>query len=413
MSENIIRKDIIQVGFDVDLGGLTTINKEMDNMHKSVSNGIDSGLSKINDGLKNVNKSAQALNSTRLDNLKKDIEAGGAAIEVAKEKFKQFKNSAKNGINAVTHPLKTLDKNFLSLQWKISQTTHEIKTMTKTKLSNLSTSLKNVKNTLTQGEKGAKGFVTMLKSIGKIGISKTISSIQKAKNGLNDTNSAGSKVKETLGKIAKTTVDKLNTGLNKVKSNLSSIASKAAGAAFTGLKKLASISFKTLVVGITGAVAAIGTLTAKSVQAYGDYEQLVGGVETLFGAKGAQSVKEYADIMGKSVNSVKSEYKTLKQVEKTVLSDANDAYKTAGLSANAYMETVTGFSASLISSLDGDTKKAATLANMAIVDMSDNANKMGTSMESIQYAYQGFAKQNYTIIFIYSPLYVRAYSERV
>ena len=76
---------------------------------------------------------------------------------------------------------------------------------------------------------------------------------------------------------------------------------------------------------------------------------------------------------------------------------ANEAYKTAGLSANQYMDTVTSFSASLIQSCGGDTAKAAELADMAITDMADNANKMGTEIGSIQYAYQGFAKQNYTI----------------
>jgi len=105
------------------------------------------------------------------------------------------------------------------------------------------------------------------------------------------------------------------------------------------------------------------------IPAYADYEQLVGGVDTLF-KDSSQEIQRYA---------------------------AN-AYKTAGLSANEYMETVTGFSASLIQSLGGDTEKAAKYADMAITDMSDNANKMGTDMSSIQNAYQGFAKQNYTML---------------
>jgi phage-related protein len=107
----------------------------------------------------------------------------------------------------------------------------------------------------------------------------------------------------------------------------------------------------------------------QSVGSYAEYEQLVGGVETLF--------KESAD---------------------TVQQYAANAYKTAGLSANQYMETVTSFSAALVSSLEGDYSKAAQVSDMAITDMADNANKMGTSMESIQAAYQGFAKQNYTML---------------
>lgn len=113
-------------------------------------------------------------------------------------------------------------------------------------------------------------------------------------------------------------------------------------------------------------VAALGTVC---INAYADYEQLVGGVETLF--------KDSAD---------------------TIQTYADNAYKTAGLSANEYMETVTSFSASLLQSLDGDTEKAAAAADLAITDMADNANKMGTAMESIQNAYQGFAKQNYTML---------------
>ena len=120
---------------------------------------------------------------------------------------------------------------------------------------------------------------------------------------------------------------------------------------------------------IGAASAGVAALTKASIEQYGEYEQLVGGVETLFKAS-SDVVQQYA---------------------------AN-AYKTAGMSANEYMETVTSFSASLLQSLDGDTAAAAEKANLAITDMSDNANKMGTSMESIQNAYQGFAKQNYTML---------------
>ena len=106
-----------------------------------------------------------------------------------------------------------------------------------------------------------------------------------------------------------------------------------------------------------------------SVKGYSDYEQLAGGVETLF-----------------------------KKSSQSVINNASKAYQTAGMSANEYMETVTGFSASLLQSLGGDTQKAAEKADMAIRDMSDNANKMGTDITSIQNAYQGFAKQNYTML---------------
>lgn len=152
--------------------------------------------------------------------------------------------------------------------------------------------------------------------------------------------------------ILKTKIDE--SGLKKGFASMKGLATKA-GKAF-------------LVVGAAAATATIA-VTKMAVSAYANYEQLVGGIETLF-----------KDSAGK------------------MLEYANQAFQTAGLSANEYMETATSFSASLLSSLGGDTEKAADYANRAIIDMSDNANKMGTSMEMIQNAYQGFAKQNYTML---------------
>lgn len=140
----------------------------------------------------------------------------------------------------------------------------------------------------------------------------------------------------------------------------------------SGLGKLGSIAgtaMKGVSVTVGAAATAIGGLVTASVNAYAEYEQLVGGVDTLF-KNSSQKLQSYAD----------------------------EAYKTAGMSANEYMSTVTSFSASLLQSLGGDTEKAADYANQAVIDMSDNANKMGTSMELIQNAYQGFAKQNYTML---------------
>lgn len=148
---------------------------------------------------------------------------------------------------------------------------------------------------------------------------------------------------------------------------------------------------------IASAATAVANVTKQAVEAYSNYEQLVGGVETLFGA-GGQSLEEYAASMGKSVSEVSDQYSSLMSAQSTVLADAKTAYVDAGLSMNDYMETVTGFSASLIQSLGGDTEAAASYANRAVIDMADNANKMGTSIQDIQNAYQGFAKQNYTML---------------
>lgn len=154
---------------------------------------------------------------------------------------------------------------------------------------------------------------------------------------------------------------------------------------------------KVVAAGAAAAGTAVVSLIYKSVEAYARYEQLVGGVETLFGA-GGKTLDEYAKSVGKSTDAVQGEYDKLMSAQQTVLDNAADAYKNAGMSANEYMNTVTSFAASLTSSLGGDTQAAAEKANLAINDMADNANKMGTSMEMIQNAYQGFAKQNYTML---------------
>lgn len=140
----------------------------------------------------------------------------------------------------------------------------------------------------------------------------------------------------------------------------------------SGISKLGGIAKRGMAVtagAIAGVATAFGVMTKNSLDSVARLEQNIGGIETLF-----------------------------KNSANTVIKNANNAYKTAGMSANDYMQNVTSFSASLLQSLSGDTAKAAKVADMAMIDMSDNANKMGSSMEDIQNAYQGFAKQNYTML---------------
>ncbi|MDU1031668.1 MAG: phage tail protein [Clostridium paraputrificum] len=156
--------------------------------------------------------------------------------------------------------------------------------------------------------------------------------------------------------IIDTTVD--NSGAEK---DIKSLSSKIGSMAKTSATAVAGM--------VAAATTAVATLAGLSVKQYAEYEQLTGGVETLF-KNSSDKVMEYA----------------------------NNAYKAAGMSANEYMNTITGFAASLLQGLGGDTEKAAKIGNMAVEDMADNANKMGTSIELIQNAYQGFAKQNYTML---------------
>lgn len=149
----------------------------------------------------------------------------------------------------------------------------------------------------------------------------------------------------------------------------SSLGGKVVSGFGSTIKKGFALAAKAGVATISAAAAGIGVIVKSSASAYADYEQNIGGIETLF--------KDNAD---------------------TVVKYASEAYKTAGISANDYMQNVTSFSASLLQGLGGDTAQAAEIANEAMVDMSDNANKFGTDISSIQNAYQGFAKQNYTML---------------
>ena len=169
------------------------------------------------------------------------------------------------------------------------------------------------------------------------------------------------------------------------------------GVSFEKFVSLAKGACKVAVAALAAVGAGVIALSKKAIENYADYEQLVGGVETLFGA-GGQSLEEYAKSVGKSVDAAKGEYNKLLSAQDTMIKNAANAYETAGMSANEYIENVTGFSAALIASLDGDTQKAAAAANRAMIDISDNANKMGTDMQSIVGTYQSLAKGNFQML---------------
>ena len=191
-------------------------------------------------------------------------------------------------------------------------------------------------------------------------MSENEAALSRMKTQLNQTETTVNKTTKEIDELGNETEEsgekakKGSEGYTVFKNILANLGTQAINSALRGLKSLG------------GAVLNVGK---QAIDSYAQYEQLTGGVETLF--------KDSSDI---------------------VMDYAKNAYVTAGMSANQYMETVTSFSASLLQSLGGDTEKAAEVGDMAISDMSDNANKMGTSMEMIQNAYQGFAKQNYTML---------------
>lgn len=178
---------------------------------------------------------------------------------------------------------------------------------------------------------------------------------------LNEAETAANKTKQTIDNLGKSVKDagenaqEANGGWSIFKGVVANLATSAIQSAINGLKQLGQAALD---------------IGKQALSSYSDYEQLKGGVETLFGDDTAKIVER----------------------------NAQNAFKTAGLSANQYMETVTSFSASLLKSVGGDTEKAAKIADKAITDMADNANKMGTSIDSIQNAYAGFAKGNYTML---------------
>lgn len=209
-------------------------------------------------------------------------------------------------------------------------------------------------------------------------VEKLAEAVSKSAESYGETDTRTLKWKESLNK-ANADLGKMRNSVGDLSGDLDDVSESmdksAKGASLFGDMLKANLASEAIVAGIRKTAAALKTVAAsvidlgkKAISAFADQEQLVGGVETLFG-DAAGAVRDYAQ----------------------------SAFSTAGLSANEYMETVTGFSASLIAAVAGDTQLAAQKADMALRDMSDNANKMGTDMASIQNAYQGFAKQNYTI----------------
>ena len=219
-----------------------------------------------------------------------------------------------------------------------------------------------------------------VKDLGRQKVAPVIRVKDKATQTVNKVKNGFKAIGKTIAKPFVVIKDKASQALKKIGSTLKSVGSVVAkpvvaikDMASAGLGKIKSV-LGTLAKGVSVAVgvagAGVGAIAGGAISEGAKLQQSTGGVETLYGEDVAQ----------------------------TVIANANKAYQTAGLSANAYMETVTGFSASLLKSLGGDATKSADVANRAIIDMADNANKMGTDMESIQNAYQGFAKNNYTML---------------
>ncbi len=207
---------------------------------------------------------------------------------------------------------------------------------------------------------------------------------------------SGSKIPEPFEKTQKST-SKLAAAVDKIKAKLPALGS-AGSKAMEGITKAAKAGAAAAATAGAATVASIAKIGKEALESYSKYEQMVGGVDKLFGTGAASTVEEYADSVGKSVDQVQKEFNKLQKASQTVQKNADAAYKSAGMSANSYMESVTGFSAALINSLGGDTQKAAAQADVAMRAISDNANTFGTDTEMIVQTYQSLARGNYAML---------------
>lgn len=303
-------------------------------------------------------KSIEALTS-RNNVLNKQIEEGKKKVDVYRSALEDFKTQQdKNGasIMELMVKLENEKKKLQELKSSTTATSDEIKAQEKV-VASLSSELADSEAQYEKNKLSINKYQTQLNGAEAevVKMTKELNSnnelLEKTEKGMDEASDSVDDFKESEKDAGRETI----TLGDLIKGNLIS------EGIIAGIKGLAN-AMKSVASGLVN-------LGKEAIKNYADYEQLVGGVETLF-KDSANVVEEYA----------------------------NNAYKTAGLSANEYMETVTSFSASLLQSLDGDTSKVAEVSNMAVTDMADNANKMGTNISMIQSAYQGFAKQNYTML---------------
>jgi phage-related protein len=320
---NTIREDVVSISFDVGENPFAELTAGMNELRNSITGGVASSTEDLREIARGADEIRDSVRDTTrgTDELRESVQDTTDTAQRADKTFTEM-------LRSIRDIAKAKIGNGLEKLKSIPQQARE-------KFNNLRTNIQNLRN-------------IRLSDIG---------------NGLNRALgrgvTAGGKLFNSLKRAA-------GVGFNTAIKGIKTLAAKAGSAAIS----IGKIGFKGLVAGATAAAGAVAGLAGAAIKAYADFEQLEGGVKTLFGD----------------------------DVAATVQKNANNAFKTAGLSANEYMETVTSFSASLISSVGGDTAKAANLADVAIRDMADNANKMGTDMESIQNAYQGFAKGNYDML---------------
>lgn len=365
---------------------------------KGITVTIDGNVTPLNQALSSVNANAKSL-QTELKGVNSLLKLDPTNTDLLKQKqviLKEAVAETENKLKLLTQAQKEMaaagkdinDEQYRNLQREIVLTTQKLNDLKsqqttfqklKTEAGNFATKVGEIANkipivnklTTAFGSAAGKIKETVSQSAAVQKIGSAVDSARSKVEAFKNAHPAVQKVADAFGS-AKDKVNDLKDKLPSVSQAMSAVGNAAASAAKGGFTVLSNV--------VGGTVKAFGAFAAAAgtaavavgkaaVSSYADYEQLAGGVDTLFG-ESSSKVQQYAD----------------------------NAYKTAGMSANQYLETVTGFSASLLQSLGGDTAAAAEKADMAITDMSDNANKMGSDMESIKNAYAGFAKGQFTLL---------------
>lgn len=365
---------------------------------KGITVTIDGNVTPLNQALSSVNANAKSL-QTELKGVNSLLKLDPTNTDLLKQKqviLKEAVAETENKLKLLTQAQKEMaaagkdinDEQYRNLQREIVLTTQKLNDLKsqqttfqklKTEAGNFATKVGEIENkipivnklTTAFGSAAGKIKETVSQSAAVQKIGSAVDGARSKVEAFKNAHPAVQKVADAFGS-AKDKVNDLKEKLPSVSQAMSAVGNAAASAAKGGFTVLTNV--------VGGTVKAFGAFAAAAgtaavavgkaaVSSYADYEQLAGGVDTLFG-ESSSKVQQYAD----------------------------NAYKTAGMSANQYLETVTGFSASLLQSLGGDTAAAAEKADMAITDMSDNANKMGSDMESIKNAYAGFAKGQFTLL---------------
>ena len=368
-------------GGAVKLTGESEYRKALKQINQSLKE-TSADLKLVTTQYANNDKSLQALTAKQAA-LAKQYDAQAQKVKTLTRQYEQMSAQYKQNLSnhtSLSTALEVETKKLKDIEQECGKTSKEYQDQAE-KVNSLSAEVSKSSKNIEQNETALSKMRVELTNA-TTDMTKTENELDKMDGAIQDASKSSEDLATDVADAGDKAESAANGGFTVFKAVLADLTSTAIKNALEGLKSLGSAAI---------------SLGKDAIASYADYEQLVGGVETLFGT-GGQSIEEYAKSVGKTTAEVAGKYSQLENAQRITLANADKAYKTAGMSANEYMETVTSFSASLISSLDGDTFKAAQAADRAIQDMSDNANKMGTDIGSIQNAYQGFAKQNYTML---------------